>query len=335
MDFRSTRRQFVGSGLTLAGLGLLAGCGVLSAPPAQRARPRRIGMLIIGGPVSHGPLRDAFRQGLQELGYVEGGDVVLEERYAEGREERLPALAAELVQLDVDLILTHAAAGIRAAGQATSTIPIVFATASADPVADGLVASLARPGGNMTGLTILAGEEHAKRLQLLKEAFPNLSRVAVLRPQSNPNAHRETAGAAQTLGVQVLSLELRSPDELDAVLAGVSNSPVDGLVVTSGPVFTFLAPRIVVWATEHHLPAMYGASTFVESGGLMVYAANNQENWRRAAGYVDRILKGASPAALPVEKPTKFDFVVNLRAAQAIGLTIPQTILAQATEIIQ
>lgn len=235
------------------------------------------------------------------------------------------------------MIVCAATPAIRALGQATTTIPVVFATGPADPVAEGLVASLARPGGNMTGLTLYAGEEHAKRMQLFKEAIPSLVRVAVLWSQAGAGVSylRETEAAARTLGVQVLPLELKSPDELESTLAGATAGQAHGLVVTGGPVFSFLAPRIVAWAAEHRLPAMYAISSFAEPGGLMVYAANVLENWRRAATYVDKILKGARPGDLPVEKPTTFDFVVNLKTAQTLGLTLPPSVLQQATEVIR
>jgi putative ABC transport system substrate-binding protein len=328
------RRRLLQGGV--AGLGLLAGCGVSFGPAATPAGPRRIGWLANGTATVNMPQRDAFRQRLRELGYVEGQDVVFEERYAEGREDRLAALAAELVESKVDLILTAATPGIRAATQATTTIPIVFASAPADPVAEGLIASMARPGGNATGLTLYAGEEHAKRLQLFKEAVPGVSRVAVLWTQTGAGVSylREIEAAAPTLGVEVVRLELQSPDALDTVLEGATAGRADGLVVTAGPLFSFLAARIVGWAAAHRLPAIYAISTFAEPGGLLVYAASLDENYRHAADYVDKIFKGAKPGDLPVEKPTTFDFV-NLKTAQPLGLTIPQSVLAQATQVIQ
>jgi putative ABC transport system substrate-binding protein len=223
---------------------------------------------------------------------------------------------------------------VRAAGRATTTIPIVFVTVDADPAADGLVASLARPGGNMTGLTLYAGQENAKRLELLKETSPGLSRVAILWRQSGVGSFRETEAAAQTLGVPFLPLEFVSPDELETVLVGATTGRADGLVVTAGA-FSTLAPRIVEWVAGHRLPAIYPSSSFADYGGLMMYSASMTENWRRAAGYIDKILKGANPGDLPVERPTTFDFVVNLKTARALGLTIPPSVLQQATEVIQ
>jgi putative ABC transport system substrate-binding protein len=331
------RRRLIQGSLAFAGLSLVPGCSIPIGPWAQRARTSRIAYLANGSLTSAAPNREAFRQGLRDLGYVEDRDFVLETRYADGRDELLPDLAAELVRLDPDVILTSATPAIRAFAQVTSVIPVVFATAPPDPVAEGLVASLARPGGNMTGLTLYASEEHAKRLQLFTQAFPGVSRIGVLWTPSGAGASylRETEVAAQTLGVEVLPLELRSPDELETILDGAILGRAGGLVTTAGPVFVFLAPRIVAWAAEHRLPGMYATSPFVGDGGLMVYAANVLENYRRAAIYVDKILKGAKPGDIPVEKPTRFEFSINLKTAGALGLSIPPSILQQATEVIQ
>ena len=327
-----SRRQLLQGSLAVAGVTLFAGCGIPFGPAGQPAPPHRIGLLLSGGQVADHLA--AFRRGLRELGYLEGQDVALEVRNAEGSEERYGELAADLVRLDVDVIVTGGSELIRAAGQATTTIPIVFA-ATGDPVAEGLVASLARPGGNITGLATSAGQERAKQLELFKEAVPSLSRVAVLWNQSGVRTFREAESAAQRLGLEFLSLELRSPDELDAVLAGAIAGRADGLMVTGGPVFGFLAPRVVEFAVRGRLPAMYSNPPYIDAGGLMIYAANILQNYRRAATYVDKILKGAKPADLPVQLPTTFDFVINLNTAQALGLTIPQSVLQQATEIIQ
>jgi putative ABC transport system substrate-binding protein len=331
---RQSRRRLIQGSVALVSLGLLAGCGIPLGPAAQPARLRRIGYLQASTAASQAPNFEAFGQGLRELGYVEGRDVAFEPRYADARPERLPELAAELVRLEVDVILTGGLVAIRAAGHATTTIPIVFA-AGPDPVAAGLVASLAHPGGNITGLTLFAGEEHAKRLELLKEAVPELALVAVLWGRNNPGNFRETEPAAQRLGVQVLSLELRSPDELDTVLEGATTGQADGLMVAGGAALGFATPRIVEFAARHGLPAMYSNSPAIDAGGLMMYGTNIPQNYRRAATYVDKILKGTKPADLPVQLPTTFDFVVNLKTAQALGLTIPQSILQQATQVIQ
>jgi putative tryptophan/tyrosine transport system substrate-binding protein len=329
-----SRRGFLRGCLAAAGAGLHAGCGIPFGPAAKPARLHRIGFVRSGSGTLSGPNLAAFRQGMGELGYVEGQHFVLEERYADGRDEGVLELAEELTRLDVDIIVTGGVSAIRAVQRATSSIPIVFAN-TGDPVAEGLVASLARPGGNTTGVTSSAGEEHAKRLELLKETVPGLSRVAALWDQSLVGNIRETEAAAQKVGVQLLPLELPNADGIDAALAGAIVGRADGLVVTGGPVLGLVTPRIAAWATEHRMPAMYSSSPSIEAGGLLTYNANNFENYRRAASYVDKILKGARPADLPVEQPTKFDFIINLKTAQALGLTIPQSILQQATGIIQ
>jgi ABC-type uncharacterized transport system substrate-binding protein len=333
VNWRS-RRQILQGGLAVAGIGLLAGCGLPFGLAAGPARLRRIGLLGTPTATSQVPNVEAFRQGLHEFGYVEGQDFSLEQRNADGWEERLPELAAELVRLEVDVIVTAGAVAIHAAGQATTSIPIVFAL-TADPVAEGLVASLAKPGGNITGLTSYAGAEHAKGLELLKEVFPGLSRVGVLWDRSGLRAFRDTEAAAHSLGLQVLSLELHSPDELDMVLAVATSGQADGLKVQGGATLGFLAPRLVEFASRHRLPAMYSTSPNATVGGLMMYGVNVPRNWRHAATYVAKILKGTKPADLPVQLPTTFDFVINLKTAQALGLTIPQSVLQQATEIIQ
>jgi putative ABC transport system substrate-binding protein len=338
-----SRRRFLRGSLALAGFGLLSGCGIPFAPSARRGEPYRVGCLLPSPPTSTGgaPTHEsleAFRQGLREHGYIEGQNVILEVRYSEGRDERLPELAAELVRLQVDVIMTGGGAGgatHRAAQQATSTIPIVFVNV-VDPVASGLVESLARPGGQVTGLTQSAGQESAKRLQLLKEVVPGLSRVAVWGQQSLQSTFRETEVAAQALGLEVLSLVLSGPDDLDAVQAATITGRADGLIGLPGPLLPqLLKSQILDFTAQHRLPAMYAQSTLARDGGFMSYGPNQVENYRRAAYYVDRILKGAKPADLPVEQPTKFDLVINLKTAQALGLTIPQSVLQQATEVIQ
>jgi putative tryptophan/tyrosine transport system substrate-binding protein len=328
------RRDFLRDSAALVGVSLLAGCGIPFGP-SPPARLRKIGFLAGGSSSSNAANVAGFRQGLRELDYVEGEHVSLDVRYAEGRDERLPELAAELVRLGVDVIVTGSNAAILAAGKATPTIPIVFATTGVDLVATGIVASLARPGGNMTGLTSTAGHEHPKRMELLKEALPGLSRVAILWNQSVVIGFRETEAAAQSLGLQVLSLELHNPDEVETALAGATAGRADSLMVTGGPVFGLLAPQIANFAARHRLPAVYSNPPYIEAGGLIVYTVNIPENYRSAAIYVDRILKGASPADLPIAQPTKFDLVVNLKTAQASGITIPLAVLQQATEVIQ
>ena len=330
-----SRRQFLQGSLALAGLGLLAGCGIPLGPSGQRGELYRVGCLEPSTPGL--PIFEAFRQGLREHGYIEGQQVILEVRYSEGRDERLPELAAELVHLHVDVILTGGGASgatVRAAQQATSTIPIVFVNV-VDPVASGLVASLARPGGNVTGLTQSAGQESAKRLQLLKEVVPGLSRVAVWGQQSLQSAFLETEAAAQALGLEVLSLVLSGPDGLGAVQAATITGRADGLLGLPGPLLPQLKPQILDFTAQHRLPAMYAQSTWARDGGLMNYGSSQLESYRRAASYVDRILKGAKPADLPVEQPSRFDFVINLKTARELGLAIPPSVLQQATEVIQ
>ena len=303
--------------------------------PWQRpAKVHRIGLLDFGTWTSSAPSRAALSHGLRELGYVEGQNIVFEHRFADGRLERYPDLAAELAALNPDVILAGNADAIRAIQQVSSTIPIVF-PAMQDPVANGLVASLARPGGNVTGLNITAGLEAAKRLELLKEVMPGMSRVAILWDRYSAVRYRETAVAAQTLGVGYLSLVFQDSSDLDAILASAGTGGVDGLIVTGSFQIAALQPRIVDFAMRNRLPAMYSIVTAVPRGGLLAYAPNILENYRRAATYVDKILKGAKPADLPVELPTEFELVVNLKTAHALGLTIPQSVLQQATEIIQ
>jgi putative tryptophan/tyrosine transport system substrate-binding protein len=334
-----SRRQFLRGSLAVAGLSLLSGCGIPFGPSARRGELYRVGCLQSSTPPSTGgePTLEAFRQGLREHGYIEGRQVVLEVRYSEGRDERLPELAAELVGLHVDVIMTGGGASgatVRAAQQATSTIPIVFVNV-VDPVASGLVESLARPGGNVTGLTQSAGQESAKRLQLLQEVLPGLSRVAVWGQQSLQSTFRETEVAAQALGLEVLSLVLSGPDDLGAVQAATITGRADGLIGLPGPLLPQLKPQILDFTARHRLPAMYAQSSWARDGGLMNYGPSQAENYRRAAYYVDRILKGAKPADLPVEQPSRFEFSINLQTAQALGLTIPRSVLQQATEVIE
>lgn len=333
---RFGRRSFLQGSFALASLGPIAGCGLPSTASTPRAELYRVGFLSATAPTSTETI-GAFRQGLREQGYIEGRNVALDVRYSEGRDERLPELAAELVGLRAGVIVAGGGASeatVRAAQQATSTIPIVFVNV-VDPVASGLVESLARPGGQLTGLAQSAGQESAKRMQLLKEVVPGLSRVAVWGQQSLQSTFRATEGAAQALGLEVLSLVLSGPDELDAVQAATITGRADGLVGLPGALFPQLKPQILDFTARYRLPAMYAQSSLTRDGGFMSYGPDQVENYRRAAYYVDRILKGAKPADLPVEQPSRFEFVINLRTAQALGLTIPQSVLQQATELIQ
>jgi putative ABC transport system substrate-binding protein len=329
----ASRRVF----LATMSLGLLAPIGTEAQPAGKIAR---IGYLSLNaGANTH--LGDAFRQGLRDLGYVEGRNVVIELRDAGGKPERLPALAAELVALKVDVILTGGGTPpALAAKQATKTIPIVFASAP-DPVTDGLVTSLARPGGNVTGLSNLNAELVGKCLEQLKQAAPGATRVAVL---SQPGFVDERTGkdmlkaaevAARTLGVRLQLVEARGPADLDRAFSEMTKAHAGALTVLPSAMLFTARRRLADLATKNRLPAVYAQREFVEAGGLMSYGPSLADLFRRAATYVDKILKGAKPADLPVEQPTKFELVINLKTAKALGLTIPQSLLLRADEVIQ
>jgi len=301
------------------------------------AKVPRIGFLSARPPTDNPYFLESFRQGLRELGYVEGQNIAIEYRFAEGRPERLPALAAELVRLKVDVIVAGGPPAPAAAKQATSTIPIVFAVA-ADPVVVGLVASLARPGGNITGLASISGEIVGKQLELLKEVAPKVSRVAVLQNPSNdshPHTLRQAEGAARALGVQLHIVEARTPPEIDAAFAAMRSQRAGGVLVLRDPLFLTQRTQIAARAAKSRLPAVYGFREEAEAGGLMAYGANVPHMYRRAATYVDKILKGAKPADLPVEQPTKFELVINLKTAQTLGITVPPNIRSLASEVIE
>jgi putative ABC transport system substrate-binding protein len=327
----TTRRAVVGAlAVSLLAAPLAAGA---QAPP----KVPRIGFLSARSSTDKPDFLEGFRQALRELGYVEGQTIAIESRFAEGRTERLPALAAELVRLKVDVIVTAAPPAPEAAKQATSTIPIVFAVA-ADPVAEGLVASLARPGGNITGLASISGEVVGKQFELLKEVVPKISRVAVLQnpsSQVHPHTLRQAEGAARTLGVQLQIVQARTPLEIDAAFAAMHSQRAGGVLVLRDPLFLDHRNQIAALAAKSRLPAVYGFREDAEAGGLMAYGANVPLMFRRAATYVDKILKGAKPADLPVEQPTKFELVINLKTAKALGLTIPPSLLQRADEVIQ
>ena len=330
---RYSRRTFLG-GLTV-GWGLAVACGrtQLKADPPRSSQRHRVGYIAPGTEGSTADSLTALRDGLLELGYVEGATIELQVRYADGREERFGQLAAELVPR-VDVIVTGSSPPVRAVRQLSASIPIVFATVN-DPVEQGLVASLARPGGNTTGLTLLAGEESGKRLQLLKEAFADIRRVAVLWNQTTAAWLHETMEAATKLGVEILPVQFTRPEELEPLLASAVAGGADGLIVTSDAVFSPLAPRIVAFAAAARLPAIYPSSTYVQPGGLMIYGPNIPANFRRAATYVDKILKGARAGDLPVERPARLDFIINAGTARALGKAIPPEVAAQATEWVQ
>jgi len=315
--------------------------GLLAAPLAAEAQTAgkvyRIGMLETTSPVLNAANLDAFQQGLQELGYVERQNYAIEYRSADGRLERFPDLAAELVRLKVDLIVTRGTTGALAAKNATRTIPIVMAT-SGDPVAAGLVASLARPGGNVTGLSSINAELVGKRLGLLKEAIPGLARIAVVLNLSNPTLvtqRKQIEVAARSLGFQPQFLDVRKPEDLGRAFDTAVKQRADAVHVG----LDFLAQsnlgRIVDLAAKHRLPTIYSTRDFVDAGGLMAYGVSRLEIYRRAATYVDKIFKGAKPGDLPVEQPTKFELVINLKTARALGLTIPPSLLQRADQVIE
>jgi putative ABC transport system substrate-binding protein len=317
---------------------VICALGILIAPRAVEAQQAekvwRIGYLA-GSP--RVPQIDAFVQGLRELGYVEGHNLVLDIKLAPGRLERLPDLAAELVRGKPDVIVAAANVGGLAAKRATSTIPIVV-VASHDGVHVGLFASLARPGGNLTGVESLAPDLEIQRLAFLKQAVPRLSHLAVLYNSTDPGgpAHVDiTQATAQALGVHVRLVEVRSAAEFDAAFMAILGDRPDGVLIVTDPLVFAHRERIAQFTMQHKLPAIYEFKTFAELGGLMSYGPNMPALWRRAAYYADRILKGAKPADLPVEQPMKFELVINLKTAQALGLTIPPSLLFQADEVIQ
>jgi putative tryptophan/tyrosine transport system substrate-binding protein len=315
---------------------VLLAIGVIAEAQQPKKVPR-IGYLP-SGPISERVhLWEAFRQGLRELGYVEGQNITFAFPSAEVKPEGLPHLAAELVSLKVDVIVAAGTPAVQAAKEATKTIPIVTPITT-DPLETGLVASLARPGGNITGLSYMSSDLSGKRLELLKTVVPGVSRIAVLSNPSSasvPPMMRETEVAARALGVQLQRLEVRGSDDFERVFQAATKERA-GALITLDDAFAFTQrTRIVKLATKNRLPAMYGFREFVDAGGLMSYAANLADMYRRAATYVDKILKGRKPADLPVEQPTKFEFIVNLKAAKQIGLTIPPNVLVRADRVIK
>jgi putative ABC transport system substrate-binding protein len=311
----------------------------LGVKAQQPTKVPRIGFLVANSPSVYTARIEAFRQGLRELGYVEGKNIIIESRSAEGNLDLLPSLAAGLVRLKVDVIV--AAGGdppVRAAKQATQTIPIVMANAS-DPVGAGLVASLNRPGGNITGLSTAPGPEiYGKHLELLKETFPRLTRVAILSNPANrfsALALREAETTARAFKVSLQILEARNPDEFETAFAAATKERAGALLVVEDPMFFGERTRLANFAAKSRLPAIYGILEYVEVGGLMAYAADRTDMFRRAATYVDKILKGAKPADLPVEQPTKFELIINLKSAKQIGVTIPANMLLRADKVIK
>jgi putative ABC transport system substrate-binding protein len=306
--------------------------------PAEAQQPAKIPRIgYVGGtdvPGTPGPFVDALRQGLGDLGYIEGRNILIEYRSAEGKSDRYPSLVAELMQLKVDVLVSPTPGVIRAAMQATKTIPIVMVT-TVDPVADGFIDSLARPGGNVTGITRLTQELSGKRLELLKEVAPGISRVGVLWTGGGSGLKLHEA-AARALRIQLQSLEVRGPNpDLEGAFQAAAKGRASALITVRHPVLNRYQKRIAALAIKNRLPSMYEGSDYVEAGGLVSYSANDADQFRRAAYYVDKILKGRKPADLPVEQPTKFELVINLKTAKQIGLTIPQWVLTRADRVMR
>ena len=336
---KMVRREWPGAGKIIFAIAL---CSVLlarcvSAEAQQQKNIPRIGFLSVGSAASMAERVNAFSRGLHEQGYTEGQNILVEYRYAEDKLDRLGKFAEELARLKVDVIVTGGPLATRPAKQAAGTIPIVLAY-EADPVRTGLIASLARPGGNITGLTSNAEELNGKRFELLKETIPELSRVAILR---NPgmlgtaDALKDAELAARSLGLKIQALEIRGPNDLDGIFQAAKKSGARALMTIGDPVTFTHRKRVAELAIKNHLATIYGQIPFAEAGGLMVYGPNDADMYRRAATFVDKILKGAKPADLPVERPVKFDLIINLKTAKQIGLTIPPNVLARADRVIR
>ncbi len=309
-----------------------------SADAQQQAKIPKIGWLGAGPSSVPGSARDLFWREFGKLGYIEGKNVRIEYRYAENKLDRLPALAEELVRLKVELLVTGGINGALAAKDATKTIPIVFNNVVSDPIVAGLVDSLARPGGNITGFTIISGVLAGKRLELLKEAVPKLARVAVLwdpRNSGSTQQWRDTQQPARELGLQLHSMEVSDTEKFASAFKDAVKARCAALTVTQNPLLTSRRKEVIDLAAKSRLPAIYHMGEFVENGGLMSYGTDHAEPYRRTAVMIDKILKGAKPADIPVEQPTKFEFVINLKAAKQIGLTIPPNVLVRADKVIR
>jgi putative tryptophan/tyrosine transport system substrate-binding protein len=318
-------------------LAALIPASVQLAEAQQPKKVPRIGFLAAVSHSANSVRFEAFRNALRELGYVEGKNIVIEWRYADGKPDRLPALAAELVHLKVNVIVTGGSTATRPAKEATNTIPIVMAQ-DTDPVGNGFVASLGRPGGNITGLATLAPELSGKQLELMKEIVPTLSRVAVLGTSTrsgNAQSLKETELAAGAFGVKLQYLDILSHKDIETAFQAASKGRADAVLVLTSPFATSQRKQIIDLAVKNRLPAIYDRAEFVEDGGLMTYSVSSTDLFRRAATYVDKILKGRKPANLPVEQPTKFELVINLKTAKQIGLTIPPNVLARADKVIK
>ena len=320
----------------LVALGAGALVATIRSFAQQQPRSVRIGLLSSEVPSSWADRVEALRAGLRELGYVEGKNILIEFRWAEGKMDRLPELAAELVRLKVDIIVTHGLLGVRAAKQATATIPIVCASAS-DLVATGIVASLARPGGNITGSILFSPEVAAKQVELLREAVPRTRRIGVLLNPDNPaNAIQLQAmePAAKALKIELQQFEARGPNEFNAAFSAIAKARVDSIMILGVTIVIASVKEIADLVSKQRLPSI-GPKEFAEAGGLMAYDINRPEQWRRAANFVDKILKGAKPGDLPIERPTKFEMVINMKTAKALGIKIPQSILVRADRVIE
>jgi putative tryptophan/tyrosine transport system substrate-binding protein len=324
----------IGRRTFLAALGGAAAAWPLAARAQQPGKLPIIGFLGANTPSVQSQWTAAFVQRLRELGWIEGRNVAIEYRWAEGRFDRSPEIIAEFIRLKVDVIVTHGTANVVAAKQATSVIPIVFATLP-DPVGDKVVASLARPGGNVTGLSNQAPDLAGKRLELLREVIPGLRRLAILANVSTPTAEiGDVQAAAHTLGLEVAILEIRRAEDIAPAIEALKGH-AEAMYVQSATIFNFNRVRISTLALSARLPTVTGFRPFIDAGGLMSYGPNFPDLFRRAAEYVDKILRGAKPGEIPVEQPTKFELVINLKAAKALGLTVPATILFRADEVIE
>jgi putative ABC transport system substrate-binding protein len=333
---RPSRRQFV-QGVRAVGLALVAGCGRLPFEAQPAARVYRLGYIGSQSAAVNVPLFEALKRGLRERGWVEGQNVVINPRFAEGQLDRLPDLASELVQLQPDAIVTNGGPATAAVANATRTIPIVFA-GHGDPVGSRLVASFAHPGGNVTGVSDMAPDLAGKRLELLKLAVPAAARVGAIFNSGDAAMAREygeTLAGAEPVGIELQNLSVRTPEDLERAYQAAVEARLDGIVVIMDALVLRSRDRLVELSTKSGVPTISGDPRFAAAGGLMAYGPNDVSQRERAAYYVDRILRGAKPADLPVEQPTKFDFVINLQTARALGLTIPPHVLAQATEVIQ
>lgn len=330
-----SRRQLLKGSLGLAGLSLLSAREVAGQ---QTAKGPRIGFLAVGSREGRAFLIDGFRQGLREHGYIEGKNIVIEYRFSEDRNDRLPTLAAELVALKVRLIVASGTPASFAAKQATSTVPIVMGGVAADPVATGLVASLARPGGNVTGMSMMTAQLGGKRLELLKSVVPGLTRVGVFWNPPNPAYGpilKELEAAAQTLRLELQRLEVRVPGDFERAFEAATKQRAGALIAPGDPLTTNRPKMVADLALKFRVPTMMDIKEFVEAGGLLSLGLDLVDSYRRAASHVDKILKGANPGELPMEQPTKFDLYLNLKTAHILGLTIPQLVLLQASQVVQ